>query len=74
MNKKIALTLVASIAGVALSSASAFAGAAAKAAGDKTVTTATVKSPEPPRDASLIGSHRPMGAQSVRPPKIERKE
>ena len=45
MNKKIALTLVASIAGVALSSASAFAGAADKAAGDKTVTTATVKSP-----------------------------
>lgn len=70
MNKKIALTLVASIAAVA----PAFVSAADKAAGDQTVTTATVKSPEPPRDASLIGAHRPMGAQSVRPPRKEHKE
>lgn len=41
---------------------------AADGASDKTITTATVKSPEPPRDASLIGARPSTGAQQVRPP------
>lgn len=73
MNRKFALMIVTSMVATA-SMFPAFADGAAKGSGDQTVTTATVKSPEPPRDASLIGSRPSTGVQSVRPPKKEHKE